>query len=166
MAKKDTKKSGPAKSKGRIAPKAKKGAAYRAAQETRSGAYPTKEQAQRAASQGKVAENRLLANTVSLGNEKGNIIDGDGMRMSGTPLQSKIDATGAQRSGGQKKKSITPGATKAKTERTQRAGGPSQKMTPKKVTSVRTAKPKATLQPARPTVKATNTSTSRQRKKK
>ena len=158
MAKKaTTKKTGSAKNKNKHQLKKKSTATYAAGQKARSGAYPTREQNQRAASKGKVAENRLLENAVSVGNYRGNTIDGDGMRLSGTPLQSRVNATGRQRSGG-KAKSITRGTTKAKTARNQRAGGASQKMTPKTVTRVANkTKPKATLQNARPTVKPTST---------
>ena len=164
MANKTTKKSGPAKSKGRIPRTEKKNTANRAAKKARSGAYPTKEQTRRAASQGRIAENRLLAKTIAVGNYEGNIVDGGAMRLSGDPVRYHLGATGAQRSGGQKEKSITPGTTKAKTARNQRAGGTSQKMTPKKVTSVRNAKPKATLQNARPTVNATGTTSNKSKR--
>lgn len=152
------KKSGSGKSKSKYQMKYKATTTYAAGSKARSGAYPSQEQKDRAASQGQVAQNRLLNNAISVGNYEGNIVDGDGMRLSGGVGYSQVYSTGRQkkpntgvdnkgRMSGVKKKTPTAGTTKAKTARAQRAGGTSQKMTSKKVTSVRNpTKKKATLQ--------------------
>jgi hypothetical protein len=151
------KKTGSGKSKSKYQMKYKATTAYAAGSKARSGAYPSQAQKDRAASQGQAAQNRLLRNAISVGNNQGNIIDGGGMRVSGSTDRAFVNPTGRQkkstsvdnrgRMSGGKKKSPTAGTTKAKTARAQRAGGTSQKMTSKKVTSVRNpTKPKATLQ--------------------
>lgn len=177
------KKSGGLKNKNRLPKRnmALKGTSvYNSGQIARSGAYPSQAQKDRAASQGQVAQNRLLNNTISVGNYEGNVVDGDGMRLSGGVGYSQVYSTGRQkkntgtdnrgRMSGGKKKSPTAGTTKAKTARAQGAGGGVKKMTSKKATSVANpTKPKATLQgrgSANATIRAKAAATPQSKKSK
>ena len=141
------KKTGSGKSKSKYQMKYKGITSYAAASKVISGAYPSQEQKDRAASEGQVAQNRLTANANSVLRGRGNNIDGDGMLLTGTPYYSQVEFRGGQKKINGKKKTPTPGTTKAKTARAQGVGGGVQKMTPKRATSVpNPTKPKATLQ--------------------
>jgi hypothetical protein len=151
------KKSGSGKSKSKRQLKYKDITAYAAGSQVRGGNWPSQKQKDEAASQGQGAQNLLLANTVSLGRNQGNLPSGDAFRLDGTPTNPVLYRTGRQKKDGSvdnrgrivdgKTKTPTAGTAKARTARNQKSFGTTQKMTSKKVTSMRNpTKPKATLQ--------------------